>query len=232
MKRLCVIPARGGSKRVPRKNVLEFRGKPMVAYSIEAALEAGRFERVVVSTDDEEIAGVATRFGAEVDLRDPNLATDTATVNDVLFDLLRREEGAGRAYDVICCLFATAPLRSSVDVRAVVDYVEPGECDFAVAVTSFDLPAHQAMRMADNGELVALMPDLINTRASEVGEVRVDNGSTYAATVSAYREVGHFFGPGCRGHDMPRERSCDIDEPEDLATLEWYAAKVLPEQNS
>lgn len=226
MKRLCVIPARGGSKRVPRKNALEFFGKPMVAYSIEAALKADRFDRVVVSTDDEEIAQIGKTFGAEVDLRDPKLATDTARINDVLLDLLAREKQAGRVYDVISCLFATAPLRSEVDVRAVVDLIEPGVCDFALAVTSFDLPAHQAMRMDENGVLSALLPDLINVRASDVGPIRVDNGSTYAAVVSSFYEVGHFFGPGCRAHDMPRECSCDIDEPEDLEILTMFAKKV------
>ena len=226
MKRLCVIPARGGSKRVPRKNVLEFFGKPMVAYSIEAGLKAERFERVIVSTDDDEIAEIGSKFGAEVDYRDPALASDTARINSVLLDLLAREEEAGQAYDVMSCLFATAPLRSEADVRAVVDLIEPGVCDFALAVTSFDLPAHQAMRMDDDGILSALLPDLINVRASDVGPIRVDNGSTYAAVVSSFREVGHFFGPGCRAHDMPRERSCDIDEPEDLEILTMFAKKV------
>ena len=232
MKRLCVIPARGGSKRIPRKNALDFFDQPMVAYSINAGLKSGRFDRVVVSTEDDEIAEIGKKFGAEVDFRDPNLATDTATVNEVLFDLLDREEQVGRKYDVISCLYATAPLRTQDDVRGVVDLIEPGNCDFALAVTSFDLPAHQAMYMDTGGVLSALIPNLINKRASEVGTIRVDNGSTYAAKVSAYREVGHFFGPGCKGHDMPRERSCDLDEPEDLDILRWHAKKIWGQTNS
>lgn len=229
MHRLCVIPARGGSKRLPRKNIIDFRGKPIICYTIEAAQTADRFDRILVSTEDEEIAWVAAGFGAEIDRRNPDLATDTATVTQVLLDLLDREEAAGRPYDLISCLFATAPLRGADDVRAVVDLVVPGQCDFAVAVTDYDLPPHQAMRLEADGSLQPLFPDLIDTRMSDLGTVRVDNGSTYAASVPRFREHRHFFGPGCRGHAMPRARSCDIDVEEDLLLARWYAARLSGE---
>lgn len=225
MRPCALIPARGGSKRLPRKNVIDFLGKPMIAHTIGAALESGSFERVVVSTEDAEIAAVARHAGALVHPRPANLATDSATVSQVCLDFLDAEAAAGRRPDVFCCLFATAPLRNAADIRAVVGLVDPGRCDFALAVTTYDLPPHQALRSTGEGTLTAMFPDLITKRASEVGALVVDNGSTYAATIGAFREIKNFFGPGLRGHLMPRSRSVDLDEAEDLELLTVFAKR-------
>src|SRR6266849_842542 len=135
-KRLAIIPARAGSKRLPRKNLLPFRGRPMLAYTIEAARDSRCFDRVVVSTEDDEIAGVARTAGAAVFKRSPELATDTARVTDVCLDVLAGEERAGRSYDVFACLHATAPLRRAEDIVAVVSLIECG-AEFAMAVTTY-----------------------------------------------------------------------------------------------
>ena len=137
-KAIAIIPARGGSKRLPRKNIADFMGKPIIAWTIEAAKASGAFERVVVSTEDEEIAAISEKFGADVDRRDPALATDTARETDVMLELLSREEQAGKYYDVTCCLYATAPLRKAQDIQAVIGLLEPGKCDFALAATTYD----------------------------------------------------------------------------------------------
>lgn len=216
MKAICIIPARGGSKRLPRKNVVDFFGKPMIAYSIEAAKAAGRFERVVVSSEDAETLEVARKYGADPVERKSALASDSARISEVLLDFLDQEEKAGRKHGIIGCLLAAAPLRRAEDVAAVIDLINPGACDFAMAVTQYDLPPHQALRLGDDGALKPMWPDLVNLRDGQVGKLVVDNGSTYAATVDAFRKQRNFYGSPLRGHIMPRERSVDLNSSVDL----------------
>lgn len=125
MAKLAIIPARGGSKRLPRKNILPFLGKPILAYTIEAAAEAGIFDAVVVSTEDAEIAELARRYGAEVDLRPQSLAEDQATVADVCVELLARKPLPWGDVQQMCVLYATAPLRNANDIREVMALLEP-----------------------------------------------------------------------------------------------------------
>jgi pseudaminic acid cytidylyltransferase len=216
MKAVCVIPARGGSKRLPRKNVVEFFGKPMIAYSIEAARASERFERIVVSSDDAETLAIARKYGAEPAERKSALATDSARISEVLLDFLDQDEASGRKYEVIGCLLAAAPLRRAEDVAAVIDLIRPGVCDFAMAVTGYDLPPHQALKLDDSGALKPMWPDLVNLRDEQVGKLVVDNGSTYAATVEAFRKQRNFYGSPLHGHIMPRERSVDLNSSVDL----------------
>ncbi len=222
---VAVIPARGGSKRLPRKNILPFRGRPIIAYTIEAAMGSGRFNRVLVSTEDEEIAEAAAGFGAEIDERPEVLARDDAGVVDVCIDLLDREGRAGRRYEVMCCLYATAPLRDANDVRCVIDLLGPG-CDFAMAVTHYDLPPWQALKSTEDGGLEPMWPELVARRSQEIPSLFVDNGSTYGVRVEAFMRRRSFYGPGLRGHLMPRRRSVDIDTAEDMALAEYYAGSM------
>jgi N-acylneuraminate cytidylyltransferase len=224
--RLAIIPARGGSKRLARKNLLPFCGWPMLAHTVEAALTSGCFERVLVSTEDKEIAGVARTAGAEVFKRSPELADDTATVTDVCLDVLSNEERAGRVYDVFACLYATAPLRRAEDIAAVLALLDSNSTNFAMAVVRWALPPHQALRMGADGMLTPMWPELVELRASEVGPLVVDNGSTYAARIDAFRKEKTFYGTGLRGHVMPRERSVDIDTREDYELACWYAEQI------
>ena len=210
---------------MPRKNIISFHGRPIIAHTIEAAIGTGLFERVVVSTEDSEIAEVGSRFGAEIDARDQALATDSASVMDVCLDFLRREEVSNRVYDVLCVLYATAPLRNVGDIRHVVELIQPGNCDFAIAVTRYDLPPHQALRILPDNRLEPMWPELVQARSDEIGELRVDNGSTYAVSVPAFMEHQSFYGPGLCGYEMPRERSVDIDTHEDLELVSYYAGR-------
>ena len=226
MKRLALIPARGGSKRLPRKNVKDFLGKPIIGYTIDAALETKLFDRVIVSTDDPEIAVAASRSGAIVADRRAELARDDSTVVDVCLDVLDREERAGHGPDVLCVLLATAPLRTAEDIRRVVALLEPGVCDFAMAVSRYDLAPFQALTPAADGALVPVWVDLIEKSRQEVPEMFCDNGSTYAVVVSAFRARRTFYGSGLRGFVMPRLKSVDIDTSEDFAIAEMYAASL------
>lgn len=226
MRRIAVIPARGGSKRLPRKNVVAFRGKPMIAWTIEAALAADLFERIVVSTEDAEIAAAARGYPVALRDRPPALATDAARVADVCLDVLDDREAAGAAYDVLCCLLATAPLRDADDIRATVALVERGGFDFALAVTTYDLPPHQALKAVGEAELAPMWPEIVARRGDEVGELVVDNGSTYAVSVPAFRRAPGFYGRPLAGYRMPRARSVDIDLPEDLEMALYFAQRL------
>lgn len=223
---IAIVPARGGSKRLPRKNIIDFLGRPIIAYTIEAALACGLFDRVVVSTEDEEIAGVARQCGAWVLDRPQSLATDSSTVVEVCLDLLDREQKAGRSYTTMCCLYATSPLRNAQDIKDTMILVTSGQCDFAMAITEYSLPPHQALRMEKTGTLAPMWPELVHRRAREVGPLYVDCGSIYVVSVPKFRDLRTFYGPGLRGHIMPHDRSVDIDVQEDLELALYFGKKA------
>ncbi len=227
MSAVAVIPARGGSKRLPRKNIIDFLGKPVIGYTIDAGFQSGCFERVVVSTEDDEIAAVAEACGASVDRRAPALATDSAVVVDVCIDFLNRESAAGRNWRTMACLYATAPMRTANDIRGTVSLLEDGVCDFAMAVTSFDHSAYHAMQLSDDSRLSPVFPELIESRAGDLPRLRVDNGSTYAVNVAEFRRYKTFYGPNLRAYDMPRTRSVDIDTREDYEFALWTARNTV-----
>jgi pseudaminic acid cytidylyltransferase len=216
MKAVAIIPARGGSKRLPRKNIVDFRGRPIIAFTIDAAAASGCFDRIVVSTEDDEIAEVCSHLGVVVDRRSPDLATDTVTLVEVCADFLDREEDAGRNWDVLACLYATAPLRNAEDIRGTMALIEPGRCGFAMGVTTYDHYPHQALKFAADSALTPMWPDLVERRATELPRLRAGNGSTYVVDVAEFRQHRSFYGPNLRGHDMPRVRSIDIDTRDDL----------------
>ena len=223
---VAIIPARGGSKRLPRKNVIDFLGFPIIAYTIDAAIQSGSFERVVVSTEDSEIAAIAERYGAVVDHRDPALAKDGVGLVDVCLDFLDREAAAGRNWTVMGCLYATAPMRTAEDIRATMALVESGRCAFSMAVTAYDQYPHQALKFGPDATLTPMWPELIEQRASHLPPLRVGNGSTYIVYVPEFRRHRSFYGPGLGGHDMPRERSIDIDTRADLDFAIWTARRI------
>ena len=226
MSRIAIIPARGGSKRLPRKNIIEFRGKPIIAYSIEAGLETDLFEKVVVSTDDEQIAEISKKYGAEVSYRPANLADDRSSVVDVCVHQLSKEKDDGREYDLFACLYATAPLRTADDIVQTVQIVETGEADFAMAVTEYHFPAYQALLLSDDHYLRPVWPEWNIRKSQDVPRMIVDNGSTYIATVSNFLKERTFYGKRCKGYFMPRVKSVDIDTIDDLLIAEKFAELV------
>jgi len=227
-RRVAVIPARGGSVRLPRKNVIEFHGQPIIAYTIKAARQCALFDRVVVSTDDDEIEEIARRYGAEISRRHAELATSKARVSDVCVAFLDEEEAAGRQYDVLAVLYATAPLRTAEDIVGTVSLVDADDCDFSMAVTELTMGIHQSMRIAADETLTPVFPDLVRKRGAEVEPFFLDNGSTYAVKVNAFRKILSWYGTPLRGYSMPVERSVDIDTIEDLELARFYGARVKP----
>jgi pseudaminic acid cytidylyltransferase len=227
MRQIAVIPARGGSKRLPRKNIAVLNGKPIIAYTIEAAVESRLFDRVVVSTEDSEISEISKKYGAELLPRPAELATDTATVVDVCLHALEFEACQERSYDILSCLYATAPLRNAEDVRNTVKLVQNRECDFAMAVTDYHYPPHQAMTINDASFMEAMWPDLADKRCQDMPRLLIDNGSTYVARASEFGKMKTFRGPKLKGYYMPRYRSVDIDIAEDLELVEYFARRFL-----
>jgi CMP-N-acetylneuraminic acid synthetase len=216
MRRIAIIPARGGSKRLPRKNVMDFKGKPMLHYSVSAAKESGLFTDVVVSTEDAAIADCARAAGAEVLGRSSELATDTATVNQVLIATLDMLEAGGRRYDELCCLFATAPLRNAADIRGVHALIDPPRVMTAIAVSAYPLPPFQALVADEDGYLKLKWPVEGQMQSQKLPKLLVDNGSTYWARMEAYRAEKTFYGAKMVGYEMPFQRSVDIDTQDDF----------------
>ena len=224
--RIAIVPARGGSKRFPRKNIVDFLGKPILGYTLEACLQSAIFDRMVVSTEDPEIAEISKQFGASVVSRPDALAADNIGVVDVCLQVLDSEEADSRSYDVMCCLYPTAPLRTSADIEATVALLAPGVCDFSLAVARYQKPPHQALRLLPTEALEPVWPDLVSKRDEEIGNLVVDNGSTYAVMVTEFRRNQSFYGPRLRGHLMPEARSIDINYPEDLKLAEYYSRQA------
>jgi CMP-N-acetylneuraminic acid synthetase len=223
-RRVCLVPARGGSQRVSRKNVAPLAGRPLLAWTVETALASGLFERVVVSTEDEAIARVAEGCGAAVLPRAAALATSTATGVDVCVDALERWQASGERFDVLAFLLPTSPLRTAEDLRGAWQRFVERDADFLMAVTDYAIPPFWALEERD-GYLRPFWGDEYLKKSQELPRVCVDNGAVYFARVDAFLRERTFYGDRLVGYWMPRERSVDIDEPVDLALAEFFLAR-------
>lgn len=219
--RLAVIPARGGSKRIPRKNIKPFGGKPMIAWSIEAARQSGCFDRVVVSTDDEEIAAVARELGAAVPfMRPAALADDHAGTLAVMRHAVDAC-GVDRATGRVCCIYATAPFLLAEDLRRGLEILEQTGADYAFSVTSFAFPIQRALRLTPRGRVEMFDPAQFATRSQDLEEAWHDAGQFYWGSAAAWLDEAPLFGHGAAPVILPRHRVQDIDTPEDWLRAEW-----------
>jgi pseudaminic acid cytidylyltransferase len=215
--RIAVIPARGGSKRIPRKNIRKFCGRPMIAWSISAALEAGIFDRVIVSTDDVEIADVAKVEGAEVPfMRPPDLADDMTATVPVIAHALTQMEGVS----TLCCLYATAPFVDAADLVKGARLLEDGEADYVMPVASYAFPIQRAVKINDDGRVQMFSPEFGQTRSQDLVEAYHDAGQFYFGRAEAWRAGKAIIGPDAQPLILPRHRVQDIDTPEDWARAE------------
>lgn len=188
MKRIAIITARGGSKRIPRKNIKDFCGKPILAYSIEAALEAGIFDTVMVSTDDEEIAEIARKFGAEVPFfRSEKTANDYATTNDVLLEVLAEYEKRGEQYDLACCMYPTAPFVTAEKLQNAVSMLNESDADTLIPVVAFSYPPQRAM-VVENERLVFKYPEYLDSRSQDLQPHYHDVGQFYVFRTEAFKK--------------------------------------------
>jgi N-acylneuraminate cytidylyltransferase len=220
----CLVPARGGSKRFPRKNIAPLHGKPVLAYAVGAALRAGIFADVWVSTDDAEIAAVAAEHGARVHDRPPALAADDATVVDVALDFAGWLADRGDEADVLAIVLPTAALLSAEDLVGGWHRLRDGAADFVMAVTTYLESPFQALQEVD-GYLRPYFGRQYLRRSQALPAVVVDAGSFYFARLEALRRERTLYGARLAGYPIPRERSIDIDEPYHLT----IAAALLEE---
>ena len=222
MSRVAIIPARGGSKRIPRKNIKEFCGKPIIAWSIEAAKASGCFERIIVSTDNKEIAEVAKELGAEVPfMRPAELADDYTGILSVIHQAVDWLEAHGSSIDYACCIYATAPFVVAEDIRKGLRLIKDTGCSYSLSVTSYAFPIQRAIRITENGGVAMFNPQHFQTRSQDLEEAWHDAGQFCWGTVEAWREERPIFGEVSVPVKLPRHRVQDIDTPEDWIRAEW-----------
>ena len=220
MSNLCIITARGGSKRIPRKNIKAFLGKPIIAYSIEAALASDLFDEVMVSTDDEEIAAVAREYGASVPfMRSAATANDYASTRDVLVEVLDEYEKRGKTFDFFSCVYPTAPFVTAEKLRAAFAKLQESDADAVMPVIPFSYPPQRAY-VIENGSLTFMYPEYKLSRSQDLQPIYHDCGQFYFYKTDIYR--GFEQGTGkTLPLIMPEEETQDIDNFSD-----WDLAEI------
>lgn len=185
MKRLCIIPARGGSKRIPRKNIKPFMGKPIIAYSIEAALKSAVFDEVMVSTDDKEIADVARRYGASVPfLRSAETSNDYATTVDVLLEVVNKYKEQGICFDVICCLYSTAPFVTSGRLIEAASQISD-RVDACFTIVQYSYPIQRSLIINESEHVEMKYPEHLKSRTQDLEKLYHDAGQFYFVKTAA-----------------------------------------------
>jgi len=213
--RLAIIPARGGSKRLPRKNVLPFRGEPMLVHPLRACLESNLFDRVIVSTEDSEITDAARSAGGEVKGRPESLTTDTSSIAEVCVDLLERLAREGYRPELFCLVFATAVFITPEDLRNALEMLDQEPvADSILGVSEFNLQAHQALKEED-GFLTPMWPDLVRRKSQELPRFVASNGTLSWVRRKAFMDLKNFPLERLRGYEIPYLRSIDIDTADD-----------------
>lgn len=225
--RLAVITARGGSKRIPRKNIKDFLGKPIIAYSIEAALASGAFDEVMVSTDDEEIADIARRYNAKVPfMRSEKTSNDYASTTDVLFEVLDEYEKRGQIFDMIACIYPTAPFVTKDKLREAVNKLDESDADTLIPVVSFSYPPPRALVIKDE-KLVFRKPEFMQSRSQDLEHWYHDVGQFYILKTEAFKRNKALM----TGNILPLKVSelevQDIDNETDWAIAEMKYKLII-----
>lgn len=232
MKRIAIIPARGGSKRIPRKNIKDFLGKPVIAYTIQAALETPLFDEVMVSTDDEEIAEVARQYGAETPfLRSAKNADDFASTVDVLSEVLKSYRLRGYEFNEGCCIYATAPFITVEKLKAAHSLFREGEFDTVFTATRFSYPIQRALRLKKGGRVEMFWPENQSKRSQDLEPAYHDAGQFYWFRPEVLAGEKQLFTSKSAILEVPQAEVQDIDEPEDwgLAEMKYQVLnKIQP----
>jgi len=230
---VAIIPARGGSKRIPRKNVKDFYGKPMIAWSIEAAKASGCFDKIIVSTDDPEIADIARQFGAEIPFMRPAALSDdyTGTI-PVIRHAVEWLNQNDAPVDFACCIYATAPFILPEYLKLGLQLIKNSGSSYAFSVTSFAFPIQRAVRITKNGRVAMFNPEHFQTRSQDLEEAWHDAGQFYWGTADAWCEERAIFGEDSLPVRLPRHRVQDIDTAEDWKRAEWLFRALQAEGGS
>lgn len=222
MNRIAIIPARGGSKRIPRKNIKHFAGKPMIGFAIDAALRSGLFAHVVVTTDDADIAAIAREFGAETPFERPaDLADDHTPTVPVIAHAIGASEAAGIAVDLACCIYACVPFIQIDDLRAAFDLHKASGADYCFPITEFPSAIQRALRRDGEGRMSPIHPEYQLTRTQDLEPAFFDVGQFYWGTRDAWLNNPRIHASGV-GLPIPAWRAVDIDTPDD-----WIRAEAI-----
>lgn len=218
---LAVIPARGGSKRIPRKNIKEFCGRPMIAWPIQAALESGCFDQVIVSTDDAEIADVAQAAGAACPfMRPADLSDDHTPTRPVIAHAIDHLQNAGQRVSYACCIYSTAVFTSPSALRLGFETLEKTRASYVFPILPFPAPIERSLRRAPSGHVSMVMPDHFATRSQDLEQAWHDAGQFYWAAAETWRVDAPIFSPDAVGVPVAQDAACDIDTPSDWARAE------------
>ena len=222
MSSLCIITARGGSKRIPRKNIKLFCDKPIIAYSIEAALESGIFDEVMVSTEDEEIAAIACEYGASVPFfRSQDTSGDHADTEDVLIEVLKEFGARGRRFDTACCIYPTAPFITAQKLRSMRDLlIADDSCESVMTATSFSFPPQRGL-VLNEGFGSWWQPEHSDARSQDLPKIYHDAGQAYFFEVAAFLDSRALVSARTRLFIVPETEVQDIDNEED-----WILAEI------
>lgn len=224
-KTLAVIPARGGSKRIPRKNIKPFRGRPLLVRTIEMLAGSGLFSRIIVSTDDEEIARMAAQAGADVPFRrPPELAGDEVATAPVVAHAVSASIEGGFEPALVCCVYTAAVLARPADIRAALDIIRAGRYDYVFSAAQYSASIHRALRIGQDGAVAMYWPQFERTPSQALEPAYHDAGMFYWGQCSAWLEQRPIFGPRSRLLVIPHYRVQDIDTPDD-----WRRAEMIHE---
>jgi pseudaminic acid cytidylyltransferase len=231
--RLAVIPARGGSKRIPRKNIKNFHGKPIIVWSIEAALASHCFDKVIVSTDDDDIADVARSVGAEVPFVRPDiLSGDYVGTIPVVSHAVEWFQKRNEAPAEACCIYATAPFLRAEDIKAGYKLLRESGCEYVFSVTSYAFPIERAIRITAANRVKMLQPQYFNTRSQDLEGAYHDAGQFYWGTADAWTSGKQVFSSDSAPIVLPRHRVQDIDTSEDWERAELMYGTLLGRENT
>lgn len=225
MKCLAIIPARSGSKGLPDKNIIDLCGKPLMYYTIRAALDSGCFDKVMVSTDSEKYAEVAKSCGADVPfLRSEAMSGDTAGSWDTVREVLEKYKKHGEMFDYVALMQPTSPLRTEADVRGIFQMLTRPDVHNAVTVTEVDHPVQWCFRMPESGSMEEIANSPYNNlRRQDLETYYHENGAIYLVDANKIMDSKYdFYADNCYGYIMSRERSIDIDSRIDLLLAEGY----------
>lgn len=221
----CIIPARGGSKRIPHKNIRLFRDKPIIAYSIEAAKESGFFDKIVVSTDSKEIAEIAKSYGAEVPFIRPSLLADdyagTLPVIKHAIDWFDKND-KGNSPEFVCCLYATAPFVNAASILDAYSLLNSEDVDYCFTVTSFGYPIQRALKVSINKRIEMFYPEHSDTRSQDLEDAYHDAGQFYWGKADAFKQMKPLLSDHAVPFVLPRYLVQDIDTLED-----WRRAELM-----
>lgn len=218
--KVAIIPARGGSKRIPRKNIKEFCGKPMIAYSIKAAIDSELFDKVIVSTDDEEIANIAKQYGAETPfMRPPELSDDYTATIPVIAHAITQLQKEGPV-EIACCIYATAPFIQIKYLQEAYTLLKDTGSSYSFSATSFPFPIQRAIKLNQRHQVEMFQPEHFNTRSQDLEEAYHDAGQFYFGTAEAWLNEEPIFSKHSTATVLPRHLVQDIDTLEDFKRAE------------